>query len=121
LEAALNDDLNTPRAFTLLAETKDQLREALNRGDRAEIGRLREVLVRCGGLIGFLQVDPDAWFQGGVEGELKTRVETLIALRAEARKAKDWALADRIRTELNALKVEVLDGPGGTATWRLRD
>ena len=51
---------------------------------------------------------------------LAAKVEALLAERIEARKAKDWATADRIRDELNALNVVVMDGPEG-ATWRLRD
>ena len=43
----------------------------------------------------------------------------MIAARAAARQAKDWPAADRIRDELTALNVEVMDGPQG-ATWRLK-
>ena len=71
-------------------------------------------------LLGFLGEDAETWFKGGADEELSTRVEALIAARAEARRAKDWPQADRLRTELADLNVEVLDGPGGTATWRLK-
>ena len=49
------------------------------------------------------------------------RALALIVQRGEARKAKDWPAADRIRAELTEMGVEVLDGPGGTATWRLKE
>jgi cysteinyl-tRNA synthetase len=81
----------------------------------------QRTLVLAGGLLGFLQADPGAWFEGGADEALKTQVEALIGARAEARRSKDWAAADRIRGELTALGVEVLDGPGGTATWRRRE
>ena len=51
---------------------------------------------------------------------LRDRVEALLQTRFEARQAKDWATADKIRDELNALKVVVMDGPDG-ATWRLAE
>jgi cysteinyl-tRNA synthetase len=70
--------------------------------------------------MGFLPEDPNDWFQGAADAGLKARVEELIAARAEARAAKDWPQADRIRAELAALNVEVMDGPAG-ATWRIRE
>ena len=70
--------------------------------------------------MGFLNVDPQAWFQGGADDGLKLRVETLIAERQAARAAKDWSAADRIRAELTALNVEVMDSPSG-ATWRIKE
>ncbi|MDP3300231.1 MAG: cysteine--tRNA ligase, partial [Phenylobacterium sp.] len=69
---------------------------------------------------GFLQADPETWFQGGADPELKARVETLIADRIAARTAKDWPRADAIRDELNALNVVVMDSAEG-ATWRLKE
>jgi cysteinyl-tRNA synthetase len=70
--------------------------------------------------MGFLQADPDAWFKGGADEDLSARVEVLLQTRKEARANKDFAAADRIRDELNALNVVVMDGPQG-ATWRFRD
>ena len=69
---------------------------------------------------GLLQGDPQAWFQGDLDVGLKLKVEGLIAARISARSAKDWPTADRIRDELNALNVEVMDNPTG-ATWRLKE
>ena len=51
---------------------------------------------------------------------MKARIDALVAERVAARAAKNWADADRIREELTALNVEVLDGPTG-ATWRLKE
>ena len=70
--------------------------------------------------MGFLQADPQTWFQGGADEGLKTRIDALIAARDTARAAKDWTAADRIRAELTALNVEVMDGPAG-ATWRIKE
>jgi cysteinyl-tRNA synthetase len=112
---ALLDDLNTPRAFAELFALAGELETAAS-ADRA---KAKGALLASGRLIGLLGADPEAWFQGAGDDVLKAKVEQLIAARAEARKAKDWATADRIRDELNALNVEVMDGPQG-ATWRLK-
>ena len=60
-------------------------------------------------------------FDGGEGGaditpEVAKRVDALLAQRAEARAAKDWALADEVRDILNAAGVQVTD-VGGQATW----
>jgi cysteinyl-tRNA synthetase len=117
---ALEDDLNTPAAMAALSALATSLRQAVTtKLDDAPVKQ--RTLVLAGGLLGFLQADPGAWFEGGADEALKAKVEALIGARAEARRSKDWAAADRIRGELTALGVEVLDGPGGTATWRRRE
>jgi cysteinyl-tRNA synthetase len=124
IQDALEDDLNTPRAISGLFDLADQLRAILQDGavrGELELARAyRDGLVEAGALLGFLQQDPQAWFQGGADDGLKAKVEALLVERAAARKAKDWPTADRIRDELNALNVEVMDGAQG-ATWRLRE
>jgi cysteinyl-tRNA synthetase len=50
---------------------------------------------------------------------LAARIDGLIAQRVKARAAKDWESADRIRAELTALDVEVMDNATG-AVWRLK-
>ena len=118
--AALLDDLNTPLAFAGLFQQADQLRAAIMSKDPGETQACRSALLAAGQLMGFLNVDPQAWFQGGADDGLKLRVEALIAERLAARAAKDWPAADRIRAELTALNVEVMDGPSG-ATWRIKE
>jgi cysteinyl-tRNA synthetase len=113
---ALEDDLNTPRAFAELHALAQRLETA--RG--VERAAAKGELLASGHLAGFLGADPDAWFQGGVDPALKARIDGLIAERVKAREAKDWATADRIRAELTALSVEVMDNATG-ATWRIRE
>ncbi len=113
---ALGDDLNTPRAFAELFA----LASTLETGSPAERAEAKGVLLASGGLIGLLQADPEAWFQGGADAPLKARIDALIEARIEARNARDWATADRIRAELTALNVEVMDSADG-ATWRFKD
>ena len=91
----------------------------LETGTLAEQTLAKGQLLASGNLIGFLQADPQAWFQGGDEAQ-KARINQLITARIDARAAKDWANADRIRDELTALNVEVMDSATG-ATWRFKE
>ena len=117
---ALLDDLNTPQALSGLFRLSDQLREAIGEGDTEGLLRARQDLLTAGGLLGLLQSAPAQWFQGGAADGLKDQVEALLVQRAQARAGKDWPTADRIRGELDALGVVVMDGPQG-ASWRLKD
>jgi cysteinyl-tRNA synthetase len=113
--AALEDDLNTPRAYAELFALAQRLETAAE----ADRGRIKGELLAAGQLIGFLKAEPEAWFQGAADPALKARIDGLIAERVLAREAKDWARADHIRAELTALNVEVMDSATG-ATWRLK-
>ncbi|HEY9234247.1 MAG TPA: cysteine--tRNA ligase [Phenylobacterium sp.] len=113
---ALQDDLNTPAAFAELFALGSKLETATGKGRAHAKGEL----LAAANLLGFLLGDPEAWFQAGVTDELREKVEALIVQRVEARAAKDWAAADRIRDELTALNIEVMDGPTG-ATWRIKE
>ena len=112
---AIEDDLNTPAAMAELHRIADRLET----GGADEKPIAKAQLLASARLIGFLLAEPTAWFQGGDEA-LKSRVNTLIQSRIAARAAKDWVEADRIRAELTALNIEVMDNPTG-ATWRLKD
>ncbi|HZC16687.1 MAG TPA: DALR domain-containing protein, partial [Caulobacteraceae bacterium] len=113
--AALEDDLHTPRAYAELFS----LAQALDTADATDRGRIKGELLASGQLIGFLKADPESWFQGEVDPAMRGRIDALIAQRVLAREAKDWPRADRIRAELTALNIEVMDNPTG-ATWRLK-
>jgi cysteinyl-tRNA synthetase len=118
--AALGDDLNTPQATAVLFSVAGEIERALNAGDKAAAAKAKASLLAAGALLGVLQTDPDSWFKGAAGDDLKDKVEALLAQRIEARAAKDWPTADRIRGELDALGVVVMDGPAG-ATWRLKE
>ena len=120
--AALEDDLNTPLAFSSLFALLNGVRTALMapEPDWAGVADQRAALLAAANLMGFLEQDPDAWFQGGADAALKARIEDLISARAAARAAKNWPEADRIRVQLAELNVEVMDGPTG-ATWRIKE
>ena len=113
--AALEDDLNTPKAMAEFFS----LARALNKSDDAqEKERLATMMYATGDLLGLLGDDPESWFAGHVEGELAAAdIEALLQQRQDARANRDFAAADAIRDELAAAGIAIEDGPQGT-TWR---
>ena len=104
---ALCDDLNTPLALSAL----HALAGAAMTGDAAAASGLRA----GGALMGLLQANPTAWFQGGTD---TAAVEAAIAERIAARRARDFARADAIRAEWLARGVAFEDRPDGLTDWR---
>jgi cysteinyl-tRNA synthetase len=115
LLAALEDDLNTPKALAELFG----LARALNKATDATTRKtLAAQLYACGELIGVLGDDPDAWFAGRADGEMSAAdIEALIAERTKARAARDFEAADAVRDQLTAAGISIEDGDGGTS-WR---
>ena len=87
--------------------------------NRSHSAREAGLLKSLGGLLGLIQREPMQFLQGGVSSAELTaaQIEDKIAQRVAARKAKNFAEADRIRDELLSAGVILEDGAGGT-TWR---
>jgi cysteinyl-tRNA synthetase len=73
-------------------------------------------LLAAARLLGVLNDDPERWFRATF-GEQAAEIDALVAERVAARAAKNYAESDRLRDELAARGVEVMDGPSGS-TWR---
>jgi cysteinyl-tRNA synthetase len=106
---AMDDDFNTPEAVAVLFD----LAHRVNAGETALAGRLRAL----GAILGILQRDPVAFLHGAPGGVPDGWIAERIAARNAARRRKDYAEADRIRTELAEAGIALEDGAGGT-TWR---
>jgi cysteinyl-tRNA synthetase len=113
----MDDDFGTPEALAVLFDLAREINRMRGEDEAAAAGLGAEL--RClGDVLGILQQDPEAYLQGGgVAGLSDADIEERIRRRAEARGARDWAEADRIRDELQAAGVVLEDGAGIT-TWR---
>ena len=115
--AALNDDLNTPKA---LATLFDLARKANSANDIADKRRIKSELIASAQLLGILQADPEDWFSAKEYDETAldvSHINKLIEVRQTAKASKDYAEADRIRNELTAQGILLEDGQDGTK-WR---
>jgi cysteinyl-tRNA synthetase len=116
VEAALDDDLNTPQALSELARLAGELRRTQSPQDRL---RLQSELLGAGFALGLLQQDPAAWFGRAPDAD-DARIQALIGERADAKRSRDFARADAIRDQLASDGIVLEDTPQGVRWMRKR-
>jgi cysteinyl-tRNA synthetase len=117
--AAMDDDLNIPRALAALHQVVRVGNTALAAGDDVTAQAARGSVVAMTEILGLNAVSQPAAAEAKEQFALDTLVKAQLAARAEARAGKDWASSDAIRDTLAAAGVVVEDGPDG-ASWSLK-
>jgi cysteinyl-tRNA synthetase len=114
IDAALDDDLNTPQALAEVARIAGEARKAAEARTRA---RLKSELLGAGLALGILQQSPEAWFARGASGDDDARIQALVNERNDAKKSRDFARADAIRKQLADEGILLEDTPQGVR-WK---
>ena len=108
------DDLNTPKVIAEL----NILTNKVSKADKEEKSLIKYCLLETGKVLGILQQDPREWLGYGQSKNLdEVTIENLIKERNEARRKKNFEMADSIRKKLKESGIEIEDTSNGT-TWR---
>lgn len=108
---AMDDDFSTPQALAALFDLAREINRLSDEGHDVTPGQ--QLLVKLAGLLG-LTLKP---WQGVPIGAAEPFVELLINIRNELRQAKQWQLADAIRSKLDELGIVLEDTSQGTG-WK---
>ncbi|MDZ8171935.1 cysteine--tRNA ligase [Microbacterium xanthum] len=120
--AAMDDDLGVPQALAVVHETVRSGNAAVEADDRDSVARAFAEVAVMTGVLGLDPLDP-VWSgtgDGAAGRALDALVRTMLAQRADARAAKDWGTADRIRDAIAAAGITLEDTPHGTH-WSVSD
>jgi len=110
----LYDDLNTPKVIAKLNILTNQLNKANDKTKE----KIKFNLLEIGKIFGILQENPHAWLGYGQSTNIdEDTIEGLIKNRNEARRNKDFEMADNIRKQLKDQGIEIEDTPNGTI-WK---
>lgn len=121
-QQAMDNDLNTPVAVSELQKLRGDINKLVQQGLSTDArSRARQAFTSLGAVLGLFQTNQ--WEFAGRIAECDKQisdqeVEMKIAERTAAKKHKDFARADAIRKELNALGITIEDKPDGTSRWK---
>ena len=130
---AMNDDFNTAQGLGALFSAVRNLNRVIDEsGDQLPDKEMEEIktgysdILAIGNILGILTQSPKAYFERKRQQGIKKEsiepglIEKMIQERAEARKSKNWAKADKIRDELLEMKIILEDRPDGTV-WKYNE
>ncbi|MDQ3510101.1 MAG: cysteine--tRNA ligase [Pseudomonadota bacterium] len=123
IEAALDDDLNTPQGLAIVSDLARSARhilaspETADQAIRAELSRLKADLLGAGLALGLLQQTPATWFARGAGSGDDARIQSLVEERNLAKQTRDFSRADAIRRELADEGILLEDTAAGVR-WR---
>jgi cysteinyl-tRNA synthetase len=113
---AMSDDLNISVALSYIDEMINSTNDKLDINPKDK-GLKRETLANIefiDKLLGIGGKEPFSYFQIGVDEATKEKIESLISQRDQAKKAKDYATADKIRDEITSMGINIMDTAEGT-------
>jgi cysteinyl-tRNA synthetase len=113
---ALSDDLNISKALSLIDEFISNANETLDTpGKHKQLNKeITSNLAYIEKVLGFGEKNPFEYFQSGIPKEIKEKIDELIIKREEAKKEKEFAIADALRDEILSFGVQLMDTPHGT-------
>lgn len=111
----MDDDFNTPGAISVLFDLAKQINKESGETAQKLAGRLKQLA----SVLGILEQDPNKFLTTGAKDDDVEQIEALIKQRNDARKQKNWALADEARDKLKQMHIELEDGPQGTVWHRV--
>ena len=113
---ALSDDLNVSSALALIDEMISSANETLDSVGKHKSLKKESIsnLLFIENILGFGVKNPYEYFQFGIGEETKNKIDSLIVKRNEAKKEKDFETSDRLRDEVLAFGVNIMDTPQGT-------
>ncbi|QQV74584.1 Cysteine--tRNA ligase [Rickettsia tillamookensis] len=109
---SLLDDMNTPLAVKII---NDYAKGVFISKTEEERQLNASAIITCANFIGLMNKTPHEWFNSGVD---ELYINELVNKRLEAKKQKNWLLADQIRNQLLEKKIILEDKPDGTTIWR---
>ncbi|MBL7004982.1 MAG: cysteine--tRNA ligase [Gammaproteobacteria bacterium] len=117
-EQALKDDFNSAEALAVLFDITREVNTYKGK-DQAKANALASTLKKLADVIGLLDADPQTFLQASASSDASedAEIEALIEKRAQAKKDKNWAVADEVRDQLIAMDISIEDHAGGTR-WK---
>ncbi len=113
---SMSDDLNISKALAVIDEFVKDANDALDKNTKDKVlkQKILSNIEFINDLLGIGGNDAYEYFQAGINEETKTKINELIQKRSEAKKEKNFELADKIREKLADMGIQIQDTPNGS-------